>query len=82
MVIIQRKKYDLCKVNFGWLVDVISNQADNFTEFWLYHQDYGIKLYMFGIPNEEIEEINEVVENLEGMILPYKQEYKLRFIDN
>lgn len=82
MVIIQRKKYDLCKVNFEWLVDIMDNQTDNFTEFWLSHEDYGIKLFMFGIPTEEKEEINEAVNNLEGLILPYKNEYKLRFIDN
>lgn len=82
MVIIKRKKYDLCKINFDWLVDIINDETDNFTEFWLSHNGYGIKLFMFGIPTEEIEEIDEAVDNLERLILLYKQEYKLRFIDN
>lgn len=81
MVIIKRKKYDLCEVNFGWLVDIINNEKDNTTEFWLSYPDYSIKLFMFGIPTKNTKQIREITQNLEAIIIPYKQEYQFRFME-
>lgn len=63
----------------GFYVDVVIN--GNRVDYWLWHKDYGIKQFIFGIENNKNLSVNQLIElvndNLEcgDYIEAYEQEY-------
>ena len=58
----------------GFLVDIVQNEEG--TAAWLYHEDYGIKMLMFGEDGTSWQDFTEIVEaNLPIEVGVYKDLY-------
>ena len=72
------------KTENGFMVDVVKYIAVDKEDYrnamqiesWLYHKDYGIKMFMFGVENKNDDLMMELIEgNLESYIDEYIEEY-------
>ena len=59
------------KYRDGWYVDIVKD--DDGLGVWLYREEYGIKSYMFGIPEKMTDEqfLQLVENNIDGYIPGY-----------
>ena len=63
----------------GFYVDIVQDKAE--FHAWLYHEDIGIKEYMFGFPRKDCKSKQEFIEIVEANLdnrcytLDYKDEY-------
>ena len=63
----------------NYRVDIVRQSmesGDVLTEAWLFHKDYGIKTFIFGMVNEPLD---QVMESLEACIKLDIESYKERF---
>ena len=57
----------------GFFVEVYKN--NDILEFWICHQNYGIKEFMFGIPEKYFNEGNTIEKLIKGNFDDYKKTY-------
>ena len=61
----------------GFMIDIV--RLPELWEVWLYHRDYGIKSLMFGLIENDIEFIDELMDivmaNIDTYIPGYREEY-------
>lgn len=70
--------YELENNYKGFIVEVLNktkNESPDFKEFWLYHENYGIKSLMFGCNVKENDIIDMIKYNINSHIELYKKEY-------
>lgn len=63
---------------YDFLIDIVTKTNEYYYEAWIYHNQYGIKDLMFGIPteNQTYEEFLEIVfNNLDEYITDYVDEH-------
>ena len=48
---------------------------DDIIEFWIYHRNYGIKSFMFGIPEKYFNKGNTIEHLIKGNFTEYKSSY-------
>lgn len=77
MVIIEKVEILKIKIGRNWVVEVTDNKPQGTKEFWLYHEQYGVKDMMFGIKAEETGLIDDFITN----IIDYSKEYRKMYID-
>lgn len=69
------KKILVYEIKYDFIVEVIKDDKDNTSEFWLYHKDYGIKMFMYGIECDEKEYEELIFSDINSYINIYKKEY-------
>lgn len=72
----ENKNYEVFQYE-NYFVEIEETTKDNeiLQEFWLYKDNYGIKMYMFGIKKDE-DYINILINNLEEYIDIYCEDYE------
>ena len=82
MNMLKIEKKNILNIQFenDFLVDVFETDKKNI-EFWLYHKDYGIKSFMFGIPYEEKHNEKYLLELINNNIKKYIDLYKEEFME-
>ena len=77
MIKVNNMKTETFKTDFdGFYVDIV--EADSEWDVYLWHEDYGTKSFIFGLPKEDTthdQAIDIVIGNLEEQIELYRQEY-------
>lgn len=65
----------------GFLVDIVTKSLKYEYEAWIYHEEYGIKDLMFGVPTEQqtYEEFLEIVFNNIDEYINYYVDYHYTF---
>ena len=48
---LEKKEIYVLNYRDGFKVDIVVNEED-FVEFWLYHKDYAVKEFLFGVLKE------------------------------
>lgn len=66
-------KITVYKMEDDFFVEVYQN--DDIIEFWIYHRNYGIKSFMFGIPEKYINEENSIENLIKGNFEEQKDFY-------
>lgn len=61
----------------GFLVDIVDNTRDDLREVWLYHEEYGVKMFVFGFQ----EDLEYALEITEKTINDHKATYKDKYMD-
>ena len=74
----EMKKYEktitVYTVPFGFKVEVEKNEE--LSEFYISHNDYGVKMHMFGLLNCDILDLDDIVaSNVIQYIALYHQQY-------
>ena len=62
----------------GFCADIVDD--DKQYSAWIYHKDYGIKLFMFAVdnPRETLESFTELVKSsFENYVEQYKEDYMM-----
>lgn len=70
---LEKKEIYVLNCRDGFKVDIVVNEED-FFEFWLYHQDYAVKEFLFGVKKESdsVEEyVDLMLSNIEENIKEY-----------
>ena len=72
---VELEKKEIYVVNYrdGFKVDIVVNEED-YVEFWLYHKDYAVKEFLFGVKKESdsIEDyVDLMLSNIEENIKEY-----------
>ena len=76
---VELEKKEIYVVNYrdGFKVDIVVTEED-FVEFWLYHKDYAVKEFLFGVKKESDSVEDYVVillSNIEENIKLYSKEH-------
>ena len=66
-------KITVYEMEDDFFVEVYQN--DDIIEFWTYHQNYGIKEFMFGIPEKYFNEENSIENLIKGNFADCKKTY-------
>ena len=74
----EMKKYEktitVYTLPFGFKVEVEKNEE--LSEFYISHNDYGVKMHMFGLLNCDISDLDDIVaSNVIQYIALYHQQY-------
>ena len=65
------------KYTNGYVVEIEQNRKENTVELWIYREDTGVKMFMFGLEKESYKEIMLI---LESNIKTYMNAYRLNYI--
>ena len=66
-------KITVYEMKDDFFVEVYKN--NDIFEFWIYHRNYGIKEFMFGLPEKYFNEINTIENLIKGNFDDYKKTY-------
>lgn len=69
------KKILVYEMKYGFIVEVIKDDKDNTSEFWLYHKDYGIKMLCYGLRCHETDFEELIFSDINSYIKNYKMLY-------
>lgn len=70
---LEKKEIYVLNYRDGFKVDIVVNEED-FVEFWLYHKDYAVKEFLFGVLKESdsVEDyVDLMLSNIEENIKEY-----------
>ena len=71
------------EAEYGFLVDIVDNKDwinnEPVWEVWLYRNNIGYKMHMFGLPKEQNPDIAEVIDIVERNLPEYYPDYDEQF---
>lgn len=74
---LKKKEIYVLSYKKGFSVDIVVNDKNDI-EFWLYHKDYAVKEFLFGVKKESDSVgyyVDLVLSNIEENIKLYSKEY-------